>query len=554
MKLVIFCRFKRGQHEYQLWLAENLVEMEIPAQDIKLSDLSSEHFDAIIIGSGFGGMMTAHALVKAGWKVLMLERGGWVPRSPANWGRDASVDLTPYYTMETPLRVLKGGNKKTMGLYSCVGGPSVFYGAVSFRFREADFHPGAEITAESEAEWPFQYGELEPFYSRAEQMLNIAGSAGSDPTEPFRSEPYPQQAPRLSKISQRIKRAANGLQLRPFPLPLAINYHSQNNRAACQHCTTCDTFACAIEAKNDLATVVLPELLREGLLLVPETVVCKLHQRDGKIAEVEAVSRNDGGRHRLRARTVVLSAGAMSSPHLLLASGLEEHNPGGKTIGRFLMRHVNAIVFGIFPGPPDPENRFHKQLGILDFYFGHPSIEQPSGKLGSIQQLQTPPAGLVEGMLPKPFGKIISPGVKLLTGLLNIAEDQPQFHNGLGINWDVRDRFGLPQLQVSHQYSARDLAALKALTGQSRKILRRTGALAHYTHHIRTFSHAVGTVRTGKNPETSALDRFCRFRGIDNLFVVDGSFMPTSAGLNPSLTIAANALRVGDYLSGQSGN
>ncbi len=518
-----------------------------------LDDLSQEMFDAVIIGSGFGGTMTAYKLVNAGWKVLMIERGGWVDRGPHNWGKNASVDLTPFYTLETPLRVVKGGNKKVMGLYSCVGGPSVFYGGVSFRFREEDFYPGEDIIADSEAEWPFQYGELEPYYTEAEQLLNIAGAAGLDPTEPFRSEPYPQPAPPLAKVSQRIRRAARMLGLHPFPLPLAINYQSAQGREACQACVTCDTFACAIGAKNDLATVLLPGLIEQGLTLLPDTVVTQLHYQNKKISEIEVISRSNGKRARLRAKTVVLSAGAMSSPHLLLSSGLPEYNPGGSLVGRFLMRHVNAIVFGIFPGPADPENRFHKQLGIMDFYFGHPSISNPAGKLGSIQQLQTPPAGLVEGMLPAPLGKIISPGVKLLTGLLTIAEDQPNYVNNVTINAQKRDKYGLPQLRVAHQYSRRDLAALKALTVQARKILRKTGALAYYTHHIRTFSHAVGTVRMGKDPKRSVLDKFGHFRGIENLYVVDGSFMPTSAGLNPSLTISANALRIGDHLTGKLG-
>ncbi|NIX56684.1 MAG: hypothetical protein GWN14_12365, partial [candidate division Zixibacteria bacterium] len=262
----------------------------------------------------------------------------------------------------------------------------------------------------------------------------------------------------------------------------------------------------------------------------------------------ECISKENGEKQVFKAKQFILSAGAIASPHLLLASGLEASNPGGHNIGRFLMRHVNAIVFGIFPGVADKEERFHKQLCLLDYYYGHPEIDYPNGKLGSIQQLQSPPKGLVEAFLPGPIGKLVSPGVKLLTGLLTIAEDQPQYQNYVGIDRHKKDRFGLPQPLISHHYSGRDLGAIQVLIKQAKKILRKTGAWLHYIHHIRTFSHAVGTVRMGDDPKTSVLDQYCHFRGIDNLYVVDGSFMPTSAGLNPSLTIAANALRVGEHV------
>ncbi|RMG79663.1 MAG: GMC family oxidoreductase [Bacteroidetes bacterium] len=505
-------------------------------------------YDAIIIGSGFGGTMTARQLVRAGKKVLMIERGDWVVRRPENWDLRGSVDLTEHYDKTSPLRVEKGGHKKVMGLYASVGGPSVFYGGVSFRFRAGDFEKNPAIAGDSGAEWPITYDDLEPFYSEAEQILRISGEAGTDPTEPPRSAPYPQGAPPLAGISEKVKSAAESLGLHPFQLPLAINY-SDTSRPTCQHCTTCDTFACAISAKNDLATLVIPALIGQGMDLKTNMVVTQLNAKNGHIERVTAQDKKTGDTHVFRGRQVVLSAGALGSPHILLSSGLDEHNPGGATIGRYLMRHVNTIIFGIFPGAADKEGRFHKQLAILDYYWGHPDIKGPAGKLGSLQQMPTPPPGLVQNEVPGILGKWLSQGVRLLTGLLAIAEDQPQFGNFIRIDPHQKDRFGMPQPVIRHTYSARDKAAVGALVRPAKKILSRAGAVAHYVHPIRTFSHAVGTVRMGNDPKTSALDAFCRFRGIENLFVVDGSFMPTSAALNPSLTISANALRVGEHIA-----
>ncbi len=514
-----------------------------------MTETDKTEFDAIIIGSGFGGSMTAYQLIKAGKSVLMLERGDWVERGKHNWQPNGSVDLTPYYSKEIPYKILTGGNSDVMGAYTCVGGGSVFYGAVSLRYREEDFQPTPEIIANSQAGWPISYDEIEPFYTKAEHILNIAGDVNGDPTEPYHSGNYPQPPGRLSDTSKKIKTAAEKLGYKPFRLPLAISYTDEENKTACQYCPTCDTFACAIGAKNDLATRVLPELLEHGLILKSNTIAVNLEHKNGKIDSVHCFDKKRNQRVTYRAKTVILSAGALASPHLLLASELDELNPAGKTVGRYLTRHCNAIAFGFFPKKPNPQNDFHKQLGFHDFYFGHESIDAPAGKLGSMQQLQTPPIGLVHTMVPKPFGHLLGLGVPHLTGLLVMAEDQPQYDNRVAVNFDNIDRFGLPQLQVTHRYTKRDYAARDALIGKAKQILKNAGALFSYVHKIKTFSHAVGTVRMGNEPGSSALDRDCNFRGVDNLFVVDGSFMPTSGGLNPSLTIAANALRVGESIA-----
>lgn len=523
-----------------------------PAVGTESTD-SSRVFDAVIVGSGFGGSFIAHTLVRAGLDVLMLERGGWVERGPHNWAQDASVDLTPFYSTETPYRVLAGGNSDIMGAYSCVGGPSVFYGGVSMRFRDADFEADPDIVGDSKAAWPFGYTELEPYYERAERLLGVAGEAGEDPTEPPRSGPYPGRFNGLSGTSRRIGEAARSLGLRPFRMPLAINYHADDGRPACVACTTCDTFACAIGAKNDLATCILPELIERGLELRPNTVVSRLEVEGGRITSVLCHDKTTDERRRYRGKLVFLCAGAIGSPHLLLASGLADTNPGGDTIGRYLMRHCNAIVFGFFLRHPNRPEEFHKQLGVHDFYFGHPEVRSPPGKLGSMQQLQSPPVGLVKAILPWPVGQVLAPAVRRLTGLLVMAEDMPQYENRVALDPTAQDRYGLPQLTITHHYTPRDLAACRALVGQAKRVLRAAGGLFSYVHDIQTFSHAVGAVRMGEDPATSALDPYCRFRGVENLYVVDGSFMPTSAGLNPSLTIAANALRVGDHALAEQG-
>ena len=430
-----------------------------------------------------------------------------------------------------------------------MGGPSVFYAGVSLRFREDDFDPDPNIIGDSNSAWPFTYNDLEPYYSHAEQILEVSGSDDGDPTAPWRSAPYPHPPGPLSHTARLIEAAARPLGLRPFRLPLAINYRENNHRRACVACATCDGFACAIRAKNDLAVQVLPELIRRGLLLRPNTVAVRLIHERGVVVGAECQETHTGRAVTYRARRFVLSAGAFASPHLLLASGLQHLNSAGDVVGRYLLRHRNSVVYGWFPRDPNSAQELHnhKQIGIHDYYFGHPTVGSPGGKLGGIQSIAIPPASL-GAYLPKRLQPVALPFLRHCTGLLVIAEDQPQYQNRLFLDRATSDRWGRPGLAVEHRFSKRDLAAARVLTGKAAQVLRRAGAVLCFVFPIRTFTHAAGTVRMGLDPRTSPLDPHCRFRGVDNLYVVDGSCLPTSGSVNPSLTIAANALRAANFM------
>jgi choline dehydrogenase-like flavoprotein len=423
----------------------------------------------------------------------------------------------------------------------------VFFGGAVMRYRVGDFHVDPAIAGDSGAEWPIGYGAMEPWYAAAEAALDVAGSAGDGPGEPHRSGPYPQPAAPLSPVARRLAAAVTSVGLTPTRLPLAINYRPGTRR--CVGCSACDSYACALGAKNDPSAAVLPDLLAGGLELRTGTVVARVEAAGGSVTGLLCLDRVSGRWLRVRARAYVLAAGALATPHLLLASGLDRRNPAGHVVGRYLMRHCNAVVFGVFPKSLDGVDAFHKQLYVGDLYFGHPSVASPAGKLGVIQQIHPPPPGLLQAMLPRPLAALTCAVRPHMTGLVVIAEDQPRAENRLTLDHGLRDRFGLPRAVVVHRYSDRDLAARDALIGAARRILRQAGAAACYVHPIRTFSHAVGTVRMGADPRSAPLDAEGRFRGLDNLFVADASALPTSAGVNPALTIGANAFRVGAALA-----
>jgi choline dehydrogenase-like flavoprotein len=500
-------------------------------------------WDALIVGSGFGGAMAAHRLVAAGARVLMIERGDWVARGPDAWLPGASLELTPAYAKDIPYRCATGGHGKLIGGYACVGGPSVYYGCVAFRFRERDFTGDPGVVAGSGAAWPYRYDELEPYYREAEQLLRIAGDDAGDPTAPHRAAPFPFAPAPLARVTERVIDSAVALGLSPFHLPLAIDH------ARCVACRTCDTYACAIEAKNDVATTMIRPLVARGLVLETGTVAVRIEAEHGAARRVHVVRKHTGERAAIDARHVILAAGALGSAHLVLASRLDEQSPARAAVGRYLMRHANAMTFGFYADRPDGEHRFHKQIALHDWYFGDPAGGDADGftKLGGVQQMMTPPTELVRTHLPRPL-RALAAFTEHLTGLLSIAEDQPQPTNGCSVDWSVRDAYGLPQLVIEHRYSGRDRAASSALVRRARRVLGHTGALFAYTHRVKTFSHAVGTLRMGLDAATAPLDAACRFRGVANLWVTDGSALPMSAGVNPSLTIAANALRAADAI------
>ncbi|HKG94157.1 MAG TPA: GMC family oxidoreductase [Gemmatimonadaceae bacterium] len=521
-----------------------------------------ELFDVIVIGSGFGGAMAAYPLVRAGLRVLMIERGDWVPRGSEHCDAEGVGFLTPFYSTETPYTLRTGARRDTAGAFHCVGGQSVFYGAAALRYRERDFEPDAEIVGDSAARWPYRYADLERHYGRAEALLGVrtsaAGGEGGDPTEPPRSAPYEAaSAPELSDASRSVERAARELGLSPFRLPLAVD-PTALARGECT-CERDGSGACTGRTRLDVASRVMPELLRLGLRLATNTVAVRLVTEGRRVAAVRCVDRTSGRTVHYRARQFVLAAGTLASPHLLLASELDRLNPAGDAvIGRYLIRHRNAMVFGLFPRPLNAGGHIHKQIGIHDYYFGHPSVRYPKGKLGGIQQVGVPSMGLarsaVESALRsaaarRTLSAMLELSVPYISGLLILAEDQPRPENRVTIDRTAPDRYGMPRLTVHHRYTERDIAAARALTRVAKRVLRRAGALVLYTHAIETFSHALGTVRMGVDPHTSALDGWSRFRGVENLCVTDGSCMPTSAGVNPSLTIAANALRAGECLA-----
>jgi choline dehydrogenase-like flavoprotein len=288
-------------------------------------------------------------------------------------------------------------------------------------------------------------------------------------------------------------------------------------------------------------------MIAGGATVMPNTVALKLRREGARISSVDCVDTVSGERFTVSCRVCVVSAGAIASAALLLASGLGVGASNARWIGRCLMRHCSGVVIGLFAQGTNPEQIFHKQVALTDFYFGDRQ-QSPAGPWGMIQGLQCPPPEYVIAEGGFPIGPLAAMTLDRQVFLLCIGQDLPNPSNRVEIDPAVTDRYAAPVARVFHRYSQRDREVRNALYRESARILRTAGAIVRITKPINTFSHALGSCRFGEDPAKAALDPWCRFFGIPNLFVVDGSFMPSSGGVNPSLTIAANALRVGEHL------
>lgn len=498
---------------------------------------SPTRWDAVVIGSGFGGSMAARELVTAGLRVLLLERGDWVAKGPHDEAWCVPWRDRPGYSTADPYRVRDPWPRR-LGTFEGVGGMSVFYGGVALRMRAEDFQ-GSPVTGG--VRWPIGYGDLEPWYGVAEGLLGVSGDEEPDRTAPPRSRPLPRPSERWVATSAAVAGAARRLRLRPFQLPMARR-PGGNGSSACATSGACDGFACA--SKNDLAAAVLPDLVRAGLALRTNAVVCVLERNGRRVTAACGVDRLSGRPFRVEAERFVLAAGALASPHLLLASGLQELSPAGDAVGRYLMRHCNAIVLGGAPTSLGEVGDMRKQVGLHDLYFGDGRQTEVPGKLGAIQQLRAVHIALSMTPLPASVKRAMYPALQRLLGFIVIAEDQPLPGNRLTLHPARRDCHGRPAACVEHRYSRRDRLARRVLARCAAEVLREMGVAFTLTLPVRTYSHALGTVRMGDDPERFPVARDGRFRGLSNLWLTDGSVFPTSGGVNPSLTIAANALRI----------
>jgi choline dehydrogenase-like flavoprotein len=516
--------------------------------------MGSEHYDVIIIGSGPGGGTMAWRLAQTGKRILLLERGDYLPRERENWDTEAVFTEARYQTTDTWYS--SDGKRFHPGLHYFVGGNGKVYGGVLLRLRERDFNEIQHPDGISPA-WPLKYDAFEPFYQAAEELYHVHGLRGEDPTEPPSKRPYAYppitHEPRIQQLFDGLKREGH----HPFHLPVGILLDERDGNALphspCIRCNAFDGYPCLTNGKADAQIICVDPAVKahENLTLLTNSYVGRLTtDAGGKRISGVVVSR-EAGEKTYTADIVVVACGALSSALLMLRSANDDHPNGlandSGLVGRNYMRHNNATVLAI-SRTPNP-TRFQKTLGLNDFYFGADDWEFPLGHIqmvGKSDGAQIHGEGLPDFMQwfpDMPFDMLARHSLDfwLTSEDLPLPENRI-FYDGDRVNLDVTltNTEGLKRLKQK----LRDLCGKLDVHPH---LFERTLYLGKGVP-IGGTAHQAGTMRFGTDPAQSVLDLNCKAHGIDNLYVTDASFFPSIGAVNPTLTIIANALRVAERI------
>ena len=511
---------------------------------------ASSHYDVIIIGTGPGGGTLAYKLAPSGKKILLLERGGYIPREKDNWSSRTVFIENRYKAKETWRD--KNGDTFHPGIHYNVGGNSKVYGAALLRMRVQDFgeikhHGGIS------PEWPIRYDDLEPYYTQAEHLYHVHGRHGEDPTAPPASAQYKYPALKHEPRIQELHDDWLKMGYYPFHLPVGVMLdEEQKEKSACIRCNTCDGFPCLLGAKADSQVIcVEPALTHPNVTMLTRAKVTKLETTGSGREVTGVVVERDGQPETFRANVVVVSCGAINSAALLLKSANEQHPNGlansSDMVGRNYMCHNNSAMLAISKRPNTTV--FQKTIGLNDFYFPSAEWEYPMGHISMVgkqdlEMLRTGAPAFAPGLA-------LDVLAKHSLDFWMTSEDLPDPENRVLV-----DKTGA----ISLLYTENNLSAHKRLAAKLKSMLNRLGCedrlIPQHVYlgkkiPIAGTAHQCGTVRFGRNPKTSVLDVNCKAHDVDNLYVVDASFFVSSSAVNPSLTIIANALRVGDHLLGR---
>ena len=525
-------------------------------------------WDVIVVGTGMGGGMLGYSLARSGRRVLFVEKGrSTLPGVPgtirssmpelaeplAGRSTEAYYDALARAGRSTDeIEDISGrfARRFVPLLGSGTGGSSAIYGLVCERFFVRDFTPRQDFRNPGDSTvpeaWPVTYDQMRPWYAAAEKLLGVRGQP--DPLRPEAAEVGLPAAPPFSAVNQPLVDYLAGRGLHPYHLPMACDYTDG--------CPTCTGYLCDQPCKNDAArSAVLPALAEHGAQLLTECRAVRLDADRTQVRQVICEYRS--GMLALKAKVVVLAAGALVTPVLLLNSrsgdwprGLAN---GSDWVGRNLMRHLVDLI-EIWPQPDSKITDQNKEIGLNDFYFWEGQKYGAVQSLGSVPPMEyfTNHPGWRLKML-----RLMSPAARRIyerffSGGLVLAammEDLPYLDNRV-LPSDRPSSDGRQRLRLQYRLHASEIerrAVFLRQLKQEFEPFRKITLGAPKTNG--NLGHVCGTCRFGTDPKTSVLDPQNRAHEVDNLYVVDASFFPSSTGINPSLTIAANALRVAAHVN-----
>jgi choline dehydrogenase-like flavoprotein len=533
--------------------------------------------DLVIVGSGAGAAPLALTVARAGFSVLILEKGADYDDAQYRSDEASLADGFLYPTQQEVRTLVTKANPQGIAhplgwSANCVGGGTVHMGGFMYRFGPEDFRSVTEFGAHWEAvDWPVGYEDFEPWYELAEDELGIAGNAATELGANARRKPYCMPALQEHPSIEKLDGALQQLRWRSMTTPRAVNSIARSTQSACIYCDACAGYGCRVGAKNSVQRSILRRALATGrVTLLPNTRVIALRSEAERVTHVHYVNAA-GANEELRVRYVSLSATAIESARLLLLSASALH-PNGignahAQVGRHLQFHAVTMGTARFPiagsekvsSLPFLGRTVTEHLNLSERSFEDVPLIGKGGLLRFDMHTHKPlqsyriaqalsSTALYGDTLRKEMSR-----QRHRTEMISFEAFHDYFPN-TGTRMDLdslrTDQFGLPvariQLEVPrHQQAVGKYLAQKAKTlfdemGANDLVLESVGGVVSHL--------AQGTCRFGLSPENSVLNSDCRVHDMQNLFVVDGGFMPTSGSAPPTLTILANSFRVGDLL------
>ena len=556
--------------------------------------------DAIVIGSGAAGSVTAWELARRGWSVTVLERGrnmrpGFGRRRTSRLGTRYASDeikstrdfgfpdpLLEPYTSRTQAEAASGVARSAQGglgqLGSAVGGTTLHYNAKFPRFWKHDFKqlsdlgpvPGAQV-----ADWPISYKDLAPFYDKVERRVGVQGDRDAMPERtrqqsprkrPFAMEPNP-----ITYASQLLAEGARRSGYQTYPQPAAVNSRRFKGRARCVSCGLCSGFGCPISARGDALVSWLNPAVRTGRVRVISrafTYRIQTGRKGGRATEVRYVDPR-GRRRRISADVVVVAASPINTARLLLMSANKDHPDGlgnrSDQLGRNMMFHNFTLAAAVYPNDIHPNRAQSNSLQLDDLIGPFTGSEAESRGVpyikGGLVQVGGALPLMLEASLYAGFTDYGSEHKQLMkAGVLHskiagsqlVHEDLPQADNRIDLDPDVKDFHGFPAARITYSPHAHERAAAEVLGPRLEQFhAQAPGAIGAaivpwplLSDGATSTAHLAGTARMGTDPRTSVCAPDGRLHEVENVYVADASTFPTFPGFNPTNTIMANALRI----------
>ncbi len=534
--------------------------------------------NAVVVGAGAAGGIVAKELAEAGLSVVLLERGKWYTAFDCRkddlrnqrtsvlgnaFGPDDERNPRVAVDLKGRAHVVRASGPGYSNNAACVGGGTQSYGAMAWRYMERDFRMRAtygHVAGSTLEDWPISYGDLEPYYEKAEWEIGVSGDDSGNPFRAPRHKPPPMPPLAPNREFEILYPAARRLGLHPFHIPMLRNSVAYNGRGPCMRCRWCVGFACEVNAKCGTQNTVIPKALATGNCELRTECMARqiLTDERGRATGVEYFDAHDRVRQQ-DADLVVVSSAAVESARLLLnsKSALFPNGLGNRYdwVGRNFQGHSYTGAFGIMPEDIYDDLGPGASIAVCDYNHGNAGLAGGAMLANEFIRLPYQFVGMLPPDVPK-WGQahkdFMRNFYRRAIAVQGPTQEMPMFNARVEVDPAVRDYWGIPVARLSGDKHPHTIEIGAFAAAKAEEWLKEAGAVRTWKKlagpGLTGGQHQAGTCRMGNDPKTSVVNRYCQVHEIDNLFVIDGSVHVTNGGFNPVLTIMANAYRASDYL------